>query len=499
MRKIQYIITLCLASVLGAIFSLLGYSWLVQTNKYTSIQQQQNAYFANLVLDSNNTVPTGLNFIYAANLVRPAVVHIKTNYTQSLANYHKKDKNNKNKDEDPLSDMFRNYHGDEFQYPRQSSGSGVIITDNGFIVTNNHVIKDANSIEVVLDDKRSYKARVIGKDVSTDLALLKIEEENLAFVKYGNSDKLQIGEWVLAIGNPFDLTSTVTAGIVSAKGRNINLLTDNQAIESFIQTDAAVNPGNSGGALVNLKGELIGVNTAIATHTGYYAGYSFAIPITIVKKVMNDLMNYGETQRALLGITIDEIDAQLAKEKKLNQIKGVYVKSINEDGAAKLAGLQAGDVIIQINKEYVNSFPELQSIIASYSPGDKIALTYLRNGKPRTTDVILKNKMGGISIVRKYEEDRNFVLGAELSALNENEKKRLGISSGVKVNSIGKGKIKASGMREGFIIMRIESKTIYTTKDVLDALLNGKSKSRTIAIDGIYPNGTKNYYAIGGW
>jgi len=283
--------------MLGGIVAVKLNQYLQPTQQTESIQERQNIQLASFLKDSTIKVPKGLNFIVAANAVKSSVVHIKTTYG-GRGKY--------SSSSDPLEDMFRQFHGNDNyrrrRRSRQSSGSGVIITDNGYIATNYHVIENAGQIDVILNDKRSYEAKLVGKDPTTDLALLKINEKNLPFVKYGNSDRAKIGEWVLAVGNPFDLTSTVTAGIISAKGRNINILSGQYAIESFIQTDAAVNPGNSGGALVNLQGDLIGINTAIATRTGSYSGYSFAIPVNIVKKVLDDLMQYGQTQRALLGI-----------------------------------------------------------------------------------------------------------------------------------------------------------------------------------------------------
>jgi Do/DeqQ family serine protease len=492
MSKRFYVLSLILSSIFGGLITLTG-AWLMMPRpaNYTSLEQRQKSYFANYQpIKPIIKVPEGLNFTHAASLVRSAVVHIKITYASSRAS--------RKSNRESLEDMFRQYHGNgEQYYPRQSSGSGVIISDDGYIATNNHVIDDAGGIQVVLNDKRTYQAKVIGTDAATDLALLKIEEKNLPFVHYGNSDGVQVGDWVLAIGNPFDLTSTVTAGIVSAKGRNINLLEDNHAIEAFIQTDAVVNPGNSGGALVNLQGELIGVNTAIATHTGYYAGYSFAIPINLVKKVMDDLMNFGETQRALLGVTILGVDADLAKQKSLKTIKGVYVDGVSDNGAAKMAGLRSGDIILAIDKEEVNSSPDLQSIIGMHRPGDKVEITYNRLGQTFKTFVTLRNKWGNLQILRTREIDKVTIMGAEFSPLNEEEKKRLGLDFGVKVISLGKGKIKESGMRAGFIVMRIEGSPIKNPQDIKNILQKNQPKKRTLAIDGIYPNGTKQYYAIG--
>lgn len=487
MRGKLYLLSLVFSSILGGVITLSGYFWLNPEKKNESIAQKQNRHFANYSpISPNIKVPDGINFIQAAQLVRPAVVHVKISYSKKSARNHK----------DGLDDLIKDYHG-QYSFPRQSSGSGVIISADGYIATNNHVIDEAGSIEVILNDKRRFTARVVGTDPATDLALLKIDETDLPFVKYGNSDGLQIGEWVLAIGNPFDLTSTVTAGIVSAKGRSINLLDDNYAIESFIQTDAAVNPGNSGGALVNLNGELVGVNTAIATHTGYYAGYSFAVPINLVKKVMDDLMNYGEAQRALLGVIITGVDAELAEEKKLGQIKGVYVDKLMENGAAQLAGLKVGDVIISIDKIEVNSSPDLQSVIGTHRPGDKVDIAYLRQGKKLSTKATLRNKVGELGVIKKAETEKANVLGAEFSKISPEEKKRLSVNYGVKVVSLGKGKIKESGMRAGFIILQVDGNQIKSIQDLRASFLNSQKNKKTVAIDGVYPNGSKHYYALG--
>ncbi|MDX2301911.1 MAG: trypsin-like peptidase domain-containing protein [Microscillaceae bacterium] len=487
MSQTRFVISLVLSSIFGGMIALAGFYVFNQPKKYTSIEDHQKVLQANYPAEIPIKVPDGLDFRRASTLVRPAVVHIKISHLQNASSHHNREE---------YEDLFRQFPGDNYfrSFPRQSTGSGVIVSDDGYLVTNYHVIDEATSIEVILYDKRSYEAELIGTDPSTDLALLKINEINLPFVKYGDSESLQIGEWVLAVGNPFDLTSTVTAGIVSAKGRNINLLKDNYAIESFIQTDAAVNPGNSGGALVNLKGELIGVNTAIATHTGYYSGYSFAIPITIVKKVMDDLMNYGEIQRALLGVTIREVDAVLAQEKNLKDIGGVYLLSVKEDGAAGLAGLEVGDIIKTVDKTPTNSAAELQAIIATHRPGDKVEVLYERGGFLNKVSVLLRNKTGNTQLFKKEEVKKTLVLGAELGSLSQSEKLRLGIKDGVKVVHIYQGKIKESGMEDGFIITKVDDRLVSSPEEVSRII---QKKRKTIAIDGLYPNGDKAYYAIG--
>ncbi|KAB2821325.1 MAG: trypsin-like serine protease, partial [Paludibacter sp.] len=304
------------------------------------------------------------DFTVAAELTVNAVVHVKVKSEVQVSQFGGRDQ------------LFEYFFGPQFrqQQPqiREGAGSGVIISEDGYIVTNNHVIDKSKEIEVVLNDKRTYSATVVGADPNTDIALLKIDEKNLPYIIFGNSDSLKVGEWVLAVGNPFNLTSTVTAGIVSAKARNINILNSAMPIESFIQTDAAVNPGNSGGALVNQRGELVGINTAIASRTGSYAGYSFAVPTTIVRKVVDDLKEFGEVQRALLGVVITTVTADVAQDYNLGKIEGVYVDNVSDNGAAKEAGIRSGDVIIAVGNKKVNTNAELQEAVSQYRPGDDV-------------------------------------------------------------------------------------------------------------------------------
>jgi Do/DeqQ family serine protease len=491
MNKGTYLISLLLASILGGVVAIKLNQYLQPKQNIQSIQARQNIQLASYLKDSTVKVPKGLNFVIAANAVKSAVVHIKTTYA-GKGKYS-------SSSSDALEDMFRQFHGNDNyrrrRRPRQSSGSGVIITDNGYIATNYHVIENAGQIDVVLNDKRSYEAKLIGKDPTTDLALLKIEEKNLPFVKYGNSENTHIGEWVLAVGNPFDLTSTVTAGIVSAKGRNINILSGQYAIESFIQTDAAVNPGNSGGALVNLKGELVGINTAIATRTGSYSGYSFAIPVNIVKKVLDDLMKYGQTQRALLGVSIQNVDANFASNKDLSVVSGVYIATLTKLGAARNAGLKIGDVIVEIDGQKVNNMADLQSLIATRRPGDKVKVTYVRGEKMLNTVATLRNRQGTFEIMRNSRKDvTEKILGAVFETASTSEKSKLNIENGVKVVDAGHGKLKESGVRKGFIITYFGEESVNSPKDI-ERLI--KKRKRVIAIEGVYPNGEKAYYAIG--
>jgi Do/DeqQ family serine protease len=486
-----------LASAVGGAGTLWAYKNFVEQPQYQSFDSRTNSLFTKYEYDtSKSVVPEGLNFIYASDVVRPCVVHIRTYYEAQKG---------MGGQVNPFDQMLREFYGDRMPQDRnhqgmpqqEASGSGVILSQDGYIATNNHVIEKADKIEVVLNDKRSYIAKLIGTDPTTDLALLKIEESGLPFVKYGNSDNLKVGEWVLAVGNPFNLNSTVTAGIVSAKGRNINILRDkdNMAIESFIQTDAVVNPGNSGGALVNLRGELIGINTAIASPTGSYTGYSFAVPESLVEKVMEDLLKHGQVQRALLGISIIDLNATIAKEKGIKDfVHGIYVGGVNAGSAAESAGLKEGDVITHINGIAVNSASELQEIVARNRPGDKISVSYNRNDKTYKTEAILKNKNGNTSIVKRSEADNSEALGADLSLASKKELEKLGISNGVKIENIKNGKLRKAGLPNGFIIISIDRAKVSKPEDVIELLSKGKEGH---LIEGYLPTGEKMYFGVG--
>jgi Do/DeqQ family serine protease len=421
------------------------------------------------------------DFTKAAENSVNAVVHVKTIL------------GNRRVQNDPFYDFFfGNPYRNQPSKPI-ATGSGVIISEDGFIVTNNHVINNADRVQVVLNDNREYDAEVIGKDPNTDIALLKVEAKNLPFIYYGNSDDLKVGEWVLAVGNPFSLTSTVTAGIVSAKGRSINILNEKFAIESFIQTDAAVNPGNSGGALVNVDGDLVGINTAIASNTGSYTGYSFAVPVNIVKKVVADLLEFGDVQRAFIGVVIDNLNPDIASQKGISQIKGVYVTGLNPGGAAESAGIKEGDVIISVGGNYINNIPELQESVGRYRPGDKVDVKVLRNNKELMIPVILKNKNGDTKLVRRSEAVA-YELGAEFSPVTDKEKEKLRINNGIKVTDVKDGKLKAIGIKDGFIITHIGEKQVNSVDDITNAMKNDR---KGFLIEGIYPNGTKAYYGLG--
>lgn len=399
-------------------------------------------------------------------------------------------------------ELFRYFFGqgrrDYTPQPRVGMGSGVIISEDGYIVTNNHVIDQADKIEVTLNDKRSFEATLIGCDPVTDLALLKIDAEELPIVRFGDSDKLQVGEWVLAVGNPFQLNSTVTAGIVSAKSRNLGMIapSNRMGIESFIQTDAAVNPGNSGGALVNTAGELVGINTAIYSETGNYAGYSFAIPTSIVSKVITDLKQYGTVQRAMLGVSIMEMNDQLAKEKKIELRKGVYVAEVSERSAALEAGLESGDVIVAINGVATPTVAILQEQIARYRPGDKVKIEYFRGKDKKEADATLKNSDGNTEVTKASNID---MLGATLKEASDELKNKLRIRGGVEVAKVKEGQFKKAGIRDGFVILDINGERIMNVKNVeavFQALMRGETRDKVMFIKGLYPNGRAAYYAV---
>lgn len=378
-------------------------------------------------------------------------------------------------------------------------GSGVIISDNGYIVTNNHVVAEADKLEVLLNDNSTYEATIIGTDEATDLALIKIDAEKLKPIVFGNSDNLKVGEWVLAVGNPFGFNSTVTAGIVSAKARSINQNSRNgkMGIEAFIQTDAVLNPGNSGGALVNLKGELIGVNAAIYSNTGSYAGYSFAIPTTIVKKVMTDLRQYGTVQRAMLGCRIAELDSKIAKEKGITATKtGVLIADVQDRSTARELGLQSDDVIIGINGTVIHTVPELQEKMNTLRPGEQITVTFIRDNKKVTKSAVLRNSQGNTSITKKGDFSE---LGCAFMKLNEETKKSLGIRNGVKVSGLKSGAFREAGVKDGFIIVEINGNSVNSSDDVeqiYNRIMKGDDDDKVMFLTGLYPTGKKYYYAV---
>lgn len=468
-----------LAAILGGVISLSLYQF---GNKNNNFQHDGNTpgKLADYTIE-RITLPT-FDFTEISEKINPTVVHIKTKI-ESVKN--------ESLEGHPLYEFFGPKY---YNYPRVGTGSGVIISDDGYIVTNNHVIEDADDIEITLHDKRIFDATVIGRDKNTDLAVLKIDEKDLPFLKYGNSDDLKVGEWVVAVGNPFNLTSTITAGIVSAKARNIGIIGRNSSIESFIQTDAAVNPGNSGGALVNVSGELIGINTAIASTSGQYMGYSFAIPSNIVIKVVEDILKYGKVQRGFLGVTINEVTQEIAQKNNMESIVGVNVSDVLKDGAADDAGIETGDIIISINKKEVNSVPELQEAVSLNRPGDQIEVKVIRNGEEKTFEVTLKDLDGNKEIITNESDKIEELLGATLEQIDIKDLKKLGLENGVLVSYVGPGKFKKAGIPKNFIITKIDKIKISTVEDVYRIIQKSKDG---VLIEGIEPDGSKAYYGFG--
>ncbi len=428
------------------------------------------------------------DFSAPAESVTPAVVHIKS-ISKKSPGYGGNSKTLPFFD-DFFGNRYKQYHSDPM--PRESRGSGVIISEDGFIVTNNHVISGADEVEVTLFDRRTYKAKVIGTDPSTDLAVIQIKEESLPFLAFGNSDNIKVGAWVLAVGNPFNLESTVTAGIVSAKGRNISILRDSVAIESFIQTDAAVNPGNSGGALVNLGGQLIGINTAIATPTGSYTGYSFAVPSNLVRKVVDDLLRFGKVQRALLGISIQNVDGKLAADKGFDFSEGVYVNNVRENSSADDAGVKEGDVILKVNSKETKSVPELQEAIARKRPGDKVSLTIYRDGKTKTVEASLKSIEGLTEVAKEENNEVLNMLGARFEDLSREKRKELEIEGGIKVKKLFPGKLRSqTDIKEGFIITKVNKEIVKSSEEFLEIIENEKGG---VLIEGVYEDYPGTFY-----
>jgi len=473
---------------------------------YTSFSGKDNTYagqqagvvpanykYAGL-LDGNNSPGNALDFTQPSEAATPAVVHIKTktNAKQVNNNLPRRSPNN------PFSDLFDDDmfnqlfgRGRNIVPEQRASGSGVIISDDGFIVTNNHVVENADEITVTLNNKKTYKAKVIGTDPSYDLSVIKIDAKELPFLLYGNSDDLKIGQWVLAIGYPLNLETTVTAGIISAKARSLGLNKDRNGdtkagVESFIQTDAAVNMGNSGGALINTDGKLIGVNSAIASPTGYYSGYSYAIPVNIVKKVVDDLIKFGSVQRGFLGVSFVNASDLTEDDKKKAGIpvntEGIYVSDVPTEGGAYEAGIRKGDILKKVDNKEISSGAEMQGLISRFKPGDKLPVTYVRNGKESTVTVILKNKAGNYDIVKADNILES--LGADLVSLDPKKAKEYGVAGGVVVKKINGGALNdQTRMKDGFIILKVNDKNIKNLDEM--KLIVGAEKN--ITISGFYP------------
>ena len=493
--KPKHILSTVLISALTTLGVIFGYNKIHQDNNpnfKSEFNVPANYKYAGFFNQDGSPGP--VDFTQAAAAASPAVVHIKTKTNPRQASNSLPNQRN------PLSDMFGDDLLDQLfgqgnrqrSMPQQASGSGVIISEDGYIVTNNHVVSGADEVTVVLSNKKSYTAKVIGADPSYDVAVVKIDGKNLPFMLYGNSDDTRIGQWVLAIGYPLTLETTVTAGIISAKGRALGLNRDRTgnrgyAVESYIQTDAAVNMGNSGGALLNTNGQLIGINSAIASPTGVYAGYSYAIPVNIVRKVVNDLIKYGSVQRGFLGAQYQDATGLTAEEKKMLQLPatadGIYITNLSANGAAKAAGIKEGDIIRKINDVEITSGSDMQEQLSKYKPGDKVNVTYERNGALNTVPVTLKNNSGNFDIVKaETTVDR---LGAELVTLDSKLAKNYGIAGGVIVKKItGGGAIDdQTRMRDGFIITKVNGKAVKS----VDELRSIIGTSKDVKIEGVYP------------
>lgn len=455
-------------------------------------------HFTNYVKD-DPTVTAPVDFTMAAEKSIPAVVHIRSTVKMG-DEYYAQQPFDLRRMPDPFRDFFgfpddEDQRGRSDRQPpvRQGTGSGVIISNDGYIVTNNHVVDNADEVLVTLNDRRSYTATVIGVDPSTDVALIKIDEKDLPTMNFANSDEVKVGQWAVAVGNPFSLSSTVTAGIVSATARNINIMQDRTPIESFIQTDAAVNPGNSGGALVNLQGNLIGINTAIASPTGAYSGYAFAVPSNMVNKVVADLKEFGVVQRGFIGAMIRDVNNDLAEEKGLSSTMGIYVDSLTANSAAEEAGIKVGDIIVAVDNHKVNSSPELLERIGRHRPGDGVAITVLRGDAKKDMVVTLKNREGNTKpVTRKAVKDLASVLGAQFETLSSDEAKMMDIESGVKVADLGRGKLaQETDMKEGFVITKVNRQHVKSAEQLQKILENEEGG---VMIEGKYPGSDKTYY-----
>ena len=490
MKRVTLFITILMSSILGGGITLGTYLTFFPANNTIGIPSKSaNLHYTKVSTRNQSSQDEEQNsslFVKAAANSTPSVVHIKTSIETS---------GESNQREQLLEELF-GFRREPGQEKRQSegSGSGVIISSDGYIVTNNHVIDHSNKIEVTLYDNRTLEAKLIGTDSQTDLALLKIDVSDLDPMPFGYSDDVQVGEWVLAVGNPFNLTSTVTSGIVSAKARNIRLFSGSYGIESFIQTDAAVNPGNSGGALVNLQGELIGINTAIASPNGSYAGYAFAIPSSIVQKVTKDLKEYGAVQRALLGVSIRDITSELQKEKDLERLNGVYVEAVQSGGSADKSGIKSGDIITKIDGQEVNKVAELQESIAIHRPGDEVNVSLIRKGKEINIEATLLNMMGDLKEINYNLSSMVDFGGASFADLEKEKKEKLELDYGVEIIKIGDGIWKKAGIKKGFIITSIDRKKTKDTKNLI-SLLRYK-KGDAVLVEGIYSNGEKVYYGV---
>jgi len=484
--KLKNILLVVLISASTALLSMWGYGKYMQ-GRYAGTQEPGKlpVNYAGFFDKNNNAGP--VDFTAAATSSAPAVVHIKTRTKQRQVS------NNLPKQKNPFSDFFGDSDpfSDFFNGPRvipeqRASGSGVLISTDGYIVTNNHVVDGADEINVTLTNRKSYKATVIGTDPNSDLAVIKIDAgNNLPYLVYGNSDDTKLGQWVLAVGYPLNLDVTITAGIISAKSRSIGINKGDRPIESFIQTDAAVNPGNSGGPLISTDGKLLGINSAIASPTGSYAGYSFTIPVNIVKKIVADLMKFGTVQRAYLGINYaqDNLSDEAKKQYGIKEGEGVYVTGVTKDGGASAAGIKEGDFITKIDGTPIGSGAELVGQIAIYRPGDKIKVNYVRDGKEFTTDVLLKNSTGTTDVVKTSVLDK---LGADLETISKKDAAEYGVKGGVRIKSIDdKGAFSKTRIEGNYVITRVNGKEILSTDDLRKEL--EKTPNGSVKVEGLYP------------
>lgn len=481
--KAKFVVGSFVMAVLGATITLLVYTRLIEKDLQVVKHDSSGVEVQNAraLLTSFQMQEGQVDFTFAAEQTVHGVVHVHTK--KMMGGYA----------QNPIMEWF---YGDRYSSkPREVSGygSGVIISADGYIITNNHVIEGADGVEVTLNDKRTLQAKIIGRDPSTDIALLKVTGENLPFIQYGDSEQLKLGEWVLAVGNPFNLTSTVTAGIVSAKGRSLGLLEGDYRIESFIQTDAALNMGNSGGALVNTKGLLVGITSAILSPSGAYAGNSFAIPITIVKKVVDDLKEFGEVQRAIIGVNIRDVNSDDAEKYKLDKVRGVMITGIVENGSAADAGLKANDIISGFDGVPVQTTAELQEQVGKRRPGDNATVTYLRNGKETTVKVTMKNVAGNTNVVTA-QTGTDVVFGARLANLSSSDRNSFDVDYGVKVVELNEGKFRDLGIKNGYIILSVNGKKVNSPAEV-HQFTNNESTLKSIG--GIQTDGTIFSYQFG--
>lgn len=494
--KLKSIFLVVAISAITSVLSVWGYSKWMQ--KQYAGTQESGKLPVNYAGFFDKNAPAGpVDFTAASTSATPAVVHIKTRTKAKQVT------NNLPKRRSPLSDFFGDDDpfSDFFGGPRvqmipeqRASGSGVLISEDGYIVTNNHVVEGADEINVTLSNKKSYKATVVGRDNNSDLAVIKIEGSRFPYLVYGNSDDTRLGQWVLAVGYPLNLDVTVTAGIISAKARSININKGDSPVESFIQTDAAVNPGNSGGALINTSGELIGINSAIASPTGSYAGYSYAIPVNIAKKTVNDIIKYGAVQRGYIGIKYPQegIPDEQKKAQGIKEGDGIFVTDVAANGSAKAAGIQKGDFITKINGVTVETGPQLQEQVARFKPGDKVTVTYVRNGKESTVNMTLKNMSGTYDIVKNEPVNIINKLGGDLATVDKATAQKNSIAGGVIVRKINGGLLKNTRMETGFIITRVNGQAVTSLED-LTKILN--EASGQVQLEGIYPGyeGTYGY------